>query len=289
MQRDAFSQCHPLTNFLFFLGVIGFSVVIQHPAYLAAGALGAAVYSLLLYGRPGWGRILGLVPLFAVLSGLNPLFNHYGQWVLFTVFGRPYTWEALAYGMTIAGMFVVMLLWFGCYSRVLTSDKFICLFGRLIPSLSLLLVMILRLIPSLTRKARQIAGARMCIGKGVAEGASWKEKISAGMHVLSALTDWALEGSIVTADSMRARGYGGARRTSFQIYRLTGRDIGLIAWMAVLSAGVIGAGGTGAAFTPVLRIDRPTWGLAAYCLFLLIPPAMQLKEAVQWHISKSRI
>ena len=136
------------------------------------------------------------------------------------------------------------------------------------------------------KTARQIAGARMCIGKGVAEGASWKEKISAGMHVLSALTDWALEGSIVTADSMRARGYGGARRTSFQIYRLTGRDIGLIAWMAVLAAGVIGAGGTGAAFTPVLRIDRPTWGLAAYCLFLLIPPAMQLKEAVQWHISE---
>ena len=26
-----------------------------------------------------------------LLSGLNPLFNHYGQWALFTVFGRPYT------------------------------------------------------------------------------------------------------------------------------------------------------------------------------------------------------
>lgn len=289
MSRDAFSQCHPLTNFLFFLGAIGFSVVIQHPLYLAAGAMGAALYYLMLNGRGGWRRILGLLPLFVLLSGLNPLFNHYGQWVLFTVFGRPYTLEALFYGMTIAGMFVVMLLWFGCYSAVLTSDKFICLFGSLIPALSLLLVMILRMIPSLTRKAKQIAGARMCIGKGVGEGSSNKEKISGGMRVLSALTDWALEGSIVTADSMRSRGYGAAKRTSFQIYRLTARDVCLIVWMIVLGVAVILAGGTTATFTPELFIESPTWGFAAYCLFLLIPPALHGKEAVQWRISISKI
>lgn len=289
MRRDAFSQCHPLTNFLFFLGAIGFSVVIQHPLYLAAGAVGAALYYLLLNGRGGWRRILGLLPLFLLLSALNPLFNHYGQRVLFTVFGRPYTLEALFYGMTIAGMFVVMLLWFGCYGAVLTSDKFICLFGSLIPALSLLLVMILRMIPSLTRKAKQIAGARMCIGKGVGEGSSNKEKISGGMRVLSALTDWALEGSIITADSMRSRGYGAAKRTSFQIYRLTARDVCLIVWMIVLGAAVIMAGGTTATFTPELFIASPTWGFAAYCLFLLIPPALRGKEAVQWRISISKI
>ena len=33
MRYDAFSKCHPLTNFLFFLGAIGFCVVIQHPLY----------------------------------------------------------------------------------------------------------------------------------------------------------------------------------------------------------------------------------------------------------------
>ncbi len=37
MGRDAFSQYHPLTNFLFFVGAIGFCVVFQHPAYLAVG------------------------------------------------------------------------------------------------------------------------------------------------------------------------------------------------------------------------------------------------------------
>lgn len=31
MTADAFSNCHPAVNFLFFVGAIGFSVLIQHP------------------------------------------------------------------------------------------------------------------------------------------------------------------------------------------------------------------------------------------------------------------
>jgi len=56
--KDAFSKCHPAVNFLFFVGAIGMSVVIQHPAYLIAGIVAGAVYYLLLSGRKGWKTIL---------------------------------------------------------------------------------------------------------------------------------------------------------------------------------------------------------------------------------------
>lgn len=288
MNNDAFSQCHPLTNFLFFVGAIGFCAVIQHPIYLLAGAAGAAGYYLLLNGRKGWKLIGGLIPVFAVLSALNPLLNTYGKTELFTVFGRPYTMEALLYGMVIAGMLAVMILWFGCYSAVLTSDKFVCLFGGLIPSLSLLLVMILRMIPSLTRRAKQISDTRKSIGKGLTGAEGNKEKIQGGMRILSALTDWALEGSIVTADSMRARGYGSTKRTSFQIYRFTSRDVVLIGLMAMLLLGTVASGGTTASYTPELLIDRPTWGLACYAAFLLIPIVLHGIEEIQRKLSLSR-
>lgn len=289
MKKDAFSQCHPLTNFLFFLGAIGFCAVIQHPVYLLLGAAGAGGYYLLLKGKKGWKLIAGMVPVFLVLSGMNPLLNTYGETVLFHVFGRPYTLEALLYGMVIAGMLVVMLLWFGCYSAVLTSDKFVCLFGGLIPSLSLLLVMILRMIPSLTRKAVQIADARKSIGKGTGGSGSKKDKVQGGMRILSALTDWALEGSIVTADSMRARGYGCAKRSSFRIYRFTPRDIILICLMVLLLLGTLLAGGTEASFTPELRVDSPTWGIAAYAGFLLIPLVLHGIEEIQQRASLARL
>ena len=289
MNNDAFSQCHPLPNFLFFVGAIGFCAVIQHPIYLLAGAAGAAGYYLLLNGRKGWKLIGGLIPVFAVLSALNPLLNTYGKTELFTVFGRPYTMEALLYGMVIAGMLAVMILWFGCYSAVLTSDKFVCLFGGLIPSLSLLLVMILRMIPSLTRRAKQISDTRKSIGKGLTGAEGNKEKIQGGMRILSALTDWALEGSIVTADSMRCRGDGCAKRSCFQLYRFTVRDSVLIGLMAVFSLGTMLFGGVDAEFTPEIHVDNPTWGLVCYCAFLVIPLLLHGKEAVCRSIALKKV
>lgn len=287
MRQDAFARCHPLVNFIYFVGVICFAAVIQHPAYLIAGGAGAAVYLILLQGKKAWKTVLSLLPLFLLLSGINPLFNHRGSRVLFRVFGNPYTAESLFYGMAVAGIFVVMILWFRCWSLVLTSDKFTALFGNLIPGLSLLLVMILRMIPNFARKARQIKDARKSIGRG--RGTDRKSQLREGVTVLSGLTDWAFDGSLVTADSMRARGYGTGKHTSFQIYRMTLRDIVIIILMAVLTAAVILAGGTSAEFTPVYRAAPLTWGFAAYCLFLLIPIALHIKEAFQWHISLSRI
>ena len=109
------------------------------------------------------------------------------------------------------------------------------------------------------------------------------------MRILSALTDWALEGSIVTADSMRSRGYGAARRTNFQIYRMTGLDWVLLGLMAALAAATIFGGDKTAEFIPALQIAPLSWGFGAYCAYLLIPTALHLKEAVTWHILRSRI
>lgn len=49
------------------------SVVIQHPAYLLAGIVTGAIYYLLLNGKKGWKTILGLLPMFMILTVINPL------------------------------------------------------------------------------------------------------------------------------------------------------------------------------------------------------------------------
>ena len=186
--QDAFAKRHPAVNFAFFLGAIGCAVVIQHPAYVVLGIVCGCAYYLLLHRNKGLLGIAGMLPICFILIFMNPLFNTYGEHVLFWYFGRPYTLEALLYGLAIGGVFLQMLLWFGCYNAVLTSDKFTALFGNVIPALSLLLVMVLRLIPNLMRKAAQIAGARKSIGKGAAEGDTNKEKLEDGMSILGALT-----------------------------------------------------------------------------------------------------
>ena len=292
MRADAFSKQHPAVNFVFFVGAIVGAVIIQHPLYLLAGILCSGSYYLLLNGSKGWKTILGLLPLFLVLTAVNPLFNRYGSTVLFTYWGRPYTLEALLYGAAIAAIFVEMILWFGCYNAVLTGDKFTALFGNLIPVLSLLLVMVLRMIPNFLRKAKQIAGARRSIGMDEGDGGK-AAKLTEGLTVLGALTSWALEGSIQTADSMKSRGYGTGRRTGFMLYSMTGSDWVLLGCEAVLLLLAVLFGDTTATYTPAFYI-APVGGIrilgfASYAAYLLIPTVLHIKEAVQWHISISKI
>ena len=289
---DAFSKRHPAVNFLFFLGAMVLSVLIQHPAYLLVGAATGITYYLLLCGRKGLKLILWLIPMFLILTAVNPVFNTLGTTRLFMLFGRPYTLEALYYGAATAAMFLILMVWFGCYNQVLTSDKFTSLFGSLIPAVSLLLVMILRMIPNFLRKARQILGARKAIGKGAGEKAKTREKLGHGMTVLGGLTTWALEGSIVTGDSMRARGYGAGKRSSFMIYRMKAGDWGLLAVILALLALTVTAlclGQTAAEFVPTVQLAELSWGLPAYGVYLLIPIILHGKEALQWHISRSKI
>lgn len=296
MKRDAFSELHPAVNFIFFLGALGFGMVIQHPAYLLAGIIGAGCYYFLLTGSRGVRMVLFSLPLCLMIALVNPLFNHRGETVLFHLFGNPYSLEALVYGAVTAGIFLVMILWFGCYSAVMTGDKFTSLFGNLIPSLSLLLVMIFRMVPALLRKAGQITGSRRSVGKGLDAEARYMDKAKEGMTVLGALTSWALEGSIVTADSMRARGYGCGKRTSYMIYRMTTRDWVVLGIIVTLAAAVIIFTASGAADAQFL----PEWsvaplsgmngiGFALYGVYLLIPTALHLEEDIKWHIMRSKI
>lgn len=296
MKEDAFSKYHPAVNVLFFAGAICFGAFLQHPAYLGAEIFAGGSYYFLLNGWKGAKRILGLFPLFLLIAGINPLVNTRGNTVLFQVLGRPYTLEALVYGLVVATIFVVMLLWMGCYNKVLTGDKFTCLFSNLMPSVALVLVMVFRMIPNLMGKAKQLTGVRQSIGKGVEESAAFAKRLGSGITVLGVLTSWALEGGVVTGDSMRARGYGTTKRTSFMIYRMKGSDwvlMGvLLILMGITVTGFVG-GSMSADYFPGLEITPVSRdsvaGFLAYWGYLMVPTVLQIKEEIQWNSSKYRI
>ena len=295
MRNDAFSKLHPAVNLLFFIGAIAFGVLLQHPVYLLAGIFASGVYYFFLNGRKGIKNILLMLPLFVFVTLFNPIVNTRGVTVLFTYLGRPYTLEALIYGLAVAATFVLMILWFGCCGKVLTGDKFTCLFGTLAPSLSLLLVMVFRMIPNLLNKANQIIGARNSIGKGT-ENSSFRDKLNSGMTVIGVLTSWALEGSVTTSDSMRSRGYGTTKRTSFMIYRMTVSDWLLTAVMLALLGIVIFFavnGSMNAEFLPERNITPIKGfniiGFIAYFGYLLIPTILNIREVIQWKTSESKI
>ena len=297
MSKHEFARVHPLTGFLFFLGAIIFAMFYIHPLFLVISCTLSGCCLISIRGRKALRTIGGLLVLFAIISLANPLVNPQGETVLFTYMGsRSYTLEAVCYGMAIAGMFLTVIFWFNAYNDLMSSDKFLYLFSRFIPAVSLLLTMVFRLVPALTRKLAQITGARKCIGK-YGQDTSARGRARDGMAVISSLTGWALEGGIITADSMKSRGYGSPSRSSFTIYRMILRDYVLMGIMLVLAAVVIFCsirGAAGCSYIPAVQITGTENhylipGAAAYTWFLMIPTGINLVEAVRWQYLRSGI
>ena len=293
--RDAFLDCHPVVNFIFYIGALVMGMCFVHPAYLCCSLFLSMAYYVTV--KKTWlVYLMGMAGLFACLSVINPLFNTLGETVLFTYFGRAYTLEALCYGMAVGAMFVTILNWFATYNVVMTSDKFLFCFGKLAPSVSLILTMVLRLIPSFQKKSEQIAGARRCIGKSIEYGTTY-EKAEHGMIIVSALTSWALEGGVIMADSMRSRGFGTGKRTAFSVYRMKKSDKTLIGLMFVLLTLIIICAmhdGMEVVYIPSMHISgiENRWtvtGGICYMIFLSIPTALHIWEELTWHILRSKI
>ena len=144
--KDAFSGYHPTINFLYFALVLLFSMCLMHPVYLAISLTGALAYDIYLKGRKAVRfAVMGLLPMAAVAALINPAFNHEGATILtYLPSGNPLTLESMLYGVAAAVMLASVVLWFSSYNEVMTSDKFVYLFGRVIPALSLVLSMALR-------------------------------------------------------------------------------------------------------------------------------------------------
>lgn len=118
----------------------------MHPVLLIISLTAAAGYVCILKGARHFGKtLIYLVPFLVFMSVLNALFNHAGVTPLFYLSnGNAVTKEALTFGFYASVMFSAVILWFECFNVVMTSDKLLCLFGRLSPSVSLLLSMALR-------------------------------------------------------------------------------------------------------------------------------------------------
>lgn len=230
--KDAFSGCHPLVNFLYFGLVIGFSMFFMHPVCLFISLFCGLWYHIQLNGGKSMGFLLRFaLPMLLATAIINPVFNHQGTVILcYLPTGNPLTLESILYGVAAAVMLAAVLFWFRCYTAVMTSDKFVYLFGRIIPALSLVLSMTLRFVPKFKAQFENVKQAQSGIGRDMESGSLLK-RLRYAVTCFSIMVTWSLENAIETADSMKSRGYGLPGRTAFSIYRFDGRDRAVLAWL----------------------------------------------------------
>lgn len=273
---------------MFFAAVAVLEMLFLHPLFLAVSFCGAAGFNILLKGKKALKMFFCFYfPLFIFVIVLNTLVAHYGVTTLMTLpSGNRITLEAMAYGAVTGAVAVTMMIWFSCYSEVVTEDKFLHLFGKRMPYLALLIMMVLRFVPLYTKRLRETYSARKAAGISVGKD-GFSDKIKIAVSSVSGVISWALEHSIETADSMKSRGFGLKGRTSYSRFGLTPVDgiwtaLTALLFVAVLAARL--AGLCGATYNPVIQIDPVSplsaVSAAAYAVLCFIPLISELAETM---------
>lgn len=209
--------------------------------------------------------------------------------------GNPVTLESILYGIGAGVMLAGVVSWFSVFNVVMTSDKFMYLFGKAIPAASLLLSMVLRFVPRFTGQIKKVSQAQQCIGRNVNNGKIY-ERVVHGLKILSITTTWALENSVETADSMKSRAYGLRGRTNFSIYRFDRRDSILLTFLLGVFALILAAMGQGwlkILYFPVFTINATNVGAVLlyilYALLCAMPLILNVLEDIKWRSLRSEI
>ena len=288
--NDRFAKYHPLVNFLYFTFVIGFAMTLNHPLAQGISLICAMIYEVQTQGKKAvLFALRWCLPIMLLTAFVNPAFSHEGITVLrYLPTGNPLTLESILYGLSAGVMIATVMLWFASFSRVITSDKFIYLFGRIIPAMSLVLSMTLRFIPKFRAQLSSVVDAQKSIGRDISEGSLW-HRMKIAITVLSIMITWSLENAIETADSMKSRGYGLKGRTAFSIYRFDDRDkltmlyLGFCAFY-LLAGSIISA--FGFRYFPSIRyigLNAVTLSFQfVYLIMCLMPVVLNWAEERKW-------
>lgn len=289
--REMNDSFHPWVGFTYFAAIIAFSMIFMHPICLAIG-LFSAIADLCIRGESK--KIRFILPLMLFAAVFNPAFNHEGVTILaYLPSENPLTAESIAYGIAASAMLGAVICRFFCFNKAMTSDKLMCIFGNIAPSLSLIFSMILRFIPLFSVRLKECADAQKCLSETKTK---LSERIKDGIKVLSITLTRSLEDAIDTADSMKSRGYGSGRRTAFSNYIFCKRDIAALSFLLLLSAYIIFSAARGCfyfEYFPYIKHNEITpfeiSAFAAYFLLACIPIAKKITEVIMWKKSKSEI
>ncbi len=286
------SNMSPLAALCYFMAVIGVVMFVRDLVIATVSLLFAVLFYVVGCGLKDIKSHVYTLIFFVLIAVLNPFFYHNGATVLFVLGDNPITLEAIVYGVASAEMVVAVIYWFRSFTEIMTSDKLLSLFGAVSPKFSLMLSMILRFVPLFSRQSKDVKNAQRALG--MYKDDNIVDTVRVGARIFSGVSGWALENGIITADSMAARGYGAAKRTSFSLYRSKRSDVIFIIITAVMLAAVMfgAAFGTPFRFYPETVVPGDFFSLAMYATYALLCAAsslLEIHEVAKWKYLTSKI
>lgn len=290
-----FDRLHPATVFIYFVSVIVLAMLNMSPVICCiCFVMSVLLYSLLAGAGKAFKSLLYTALFMLVISATNSLFVGRGETVLLFINNRAITLEATLYGLFSSMMISSVIYLCMCFHEVMSEDKFIYIFGKAFPRLSLIICMSIGFIPRMKQRYSEISEAQRAMG--IYGSDSFSDRIRARLRSISMLFTCSLEESIDTAMSMRARGYGTARPSSYSSYSFRAQDaviisLGSVCFVLCVILSVLGAGE--AVYYPhaeLFLLDGLSCVLyALYLIIFAISVLSEVGENVLWRYLKLKI
>lgn len=287
-----FRSFHPITKIAFFAVIFAVAMFSEDPVVRLLSLVGAML-ALAASGTPAkklWKIIGGGIVTVIIMGPLNCLISHEGKTVLFKILSRPITVEAFYYGLSAGTMIVGTAIWCIFITDETDTDDLVLTLGKILPGISSVITVTLRYIPEIIKKFRETLSAQKMIG--VFDGKKfWKRAVIATKVFLS-VTERSIENAMDTAATMRARGYGLAKRGSAMTKKWRSCDTDVLL-VTLLCAGFIAAGestnGLGFSYYPATGFGKMgLYGIPMVlaCVLLFMLPALQVIDGrVRWQKS----
>ncbi len=228
---------------------------------------------------------------FAVAAGLlNTFVNHRGDTPFVYINDSALTFESFFYGFRFAFAVFAAVLWFALLTELFTSSHVIYVFGRISPSLALVVSAALRYIPLFTARIKETSLSHTALGSR--SDVKISDRVRSAGDTVATMVAWSCETAIDSADSMRARGYGAAKRRARQKRSFKAFDgfvvtAGIILFAA--SVALIACGGGEFNYFPVISFSG---GISTYLLYAVsallsfLPAFVELREELLWKRSR---
>lgn len=256
------------------------------PALSAIAFACVAAFSLLAFGVSSFAkRLMWQTLIVAGITLLNGIFVQRGATVLLSVGDFALHAESLLFGVSMGLALATVMELFALLGKIVQGDEVVALMGKRLPSSALLASMSLRLIPHMRRNAEERRAAlKACTALTPSKG-----KLDAASKDVSVMIANAMEDSLVTADSMRARGYGiGRNRTQYERRSFSLADgvalacvvgFGMLAFVAGIAAS------SEFTFYPRMTNGANEGECFAYAAYFLLPCAAYLLGLAKWRLA----
>ena len=227
IRYSPFYNIHPLAQVIYYIACLTFALMFNNPVYVVSILVTVIILGL-MYEQPK--LIIKSLKFYLIVSVFIVLINvisiRRGRNVLFYVFEKEVTLEALLYGIIMAISLMSVFLIFTSFNKIITQDRFLFVFSKVSKRLAFILMMAIRWIPVLNKTAMDINMIQ--ITKGVDYVTKNKRNLFKKLAVnLEILLGYSIENSMITAESMKARGYEstGKKRTFYFNYKLNNFDL----------------------------------------------------------------